>query len=531
MQPLSGRWVQPVGLYLVALLAGAVAVSQVAFPPTEVVAYVVGAARNLVGGHGFVSDALWSYAAGPLVVPRPAFDLWQPLPGFLAAAGMLVLGPYLTAAQAATGLLAATVAPMTWAIAADAARRNGLEGRRATTVALGAGLVAAVFGPFLVAIVGPDSTAPFTVLAVAACLAMPRAMGGGRGAGLLLGVLLGLAYLSRQEAIWLAVAYLLLLVRAVGSGSRWSGVWLGLRWPVVGGAILAVPWIVRNALTFDGGTLRQTLELAVATRNEQVFAFVDRPTLTAYLADGPMVVLTRLLEGLRHDLVDVLLVPAAPVGIVGLVALVALWRSPALRQASPLRALVIAGLLTFVFTSLVFPVATQWGTYQHAAGPALVALIVLAMLGLDAVVAWVGRRRGWSRENAWLAPLAMLVLVLPLAVLFVRLTGVAAEREMARQAVVAGTLASVSAPGDVVITDHPMWLAEATDLRTAALPDEPIGAVADLAETLDARWLLVLDDRGDYPDTLLSAPSPCFVPEPIDAAGARLWRIEPGCRP
>ena len=296
--------------------------------------------------------------------------------------------------------------------------------------------------------------------------------------------------------------------------------------------LLAVPWIVRNALTFDGGgTLGQVVENAAFTRNEQVFAFADRPTLAAYLADGPAAVMRRMLEGLRHDLVDVLLVPAAPVGIVGLIALVALWRTPALREASPLRALVIAGVLTFLFTSLVFPIATQWGTYQHAAGPMLVALIVLAMLGLDAFVAWVGRRRGWARENAWLAPLAMLVLVLPLAVLFVRLTGVAAEQEMARQAVVAGALAGVVTPGDVVITDHPMWLAEVTDLRTAALPDEPIGAVADLADALGARWLLVLDARGDYPDVLLATPSPCFVPTPIDAAGASLWRIEPGCHP
>jgi hypothetical protein len=107
-------------------------------------------------------------------------------------------------------------------------------------------------------------------------------------------------------------------------------------------------------------------------------------------------------------------VPAAPVGLVGLIALAVLWRSPAIRQASPLRALVIAGLLVFVVTSIVFPVATQWGTYQHAVGPMLVALTVLAMLGLDGLVALVGRRRHWSRENAWLAPLAMLVLVLPL---------------------------------------------------------------------------------------------------------------------
>ena len=82
--------------------------------------------------------------------------------------------------------------------------------------------------------------------------------------GSCLGILLGLAYLSRQEAIWLGVAYLVLLLGAAASGSRWSGAWRGLRWPVVGGAVLAVPWIVRNALTFDGGgTLGQALENAV----------------------------------------------------------------------------------------------------------------------------------------------------------------------------------------------------------------------------------------------------------------------------
>jgi Dolichyl-phosphate-mannose-protein mannosyltransferase len=531
MRPLSERWLQPAGLYVLALIAGALAAVQTTFPPTEVSAYVIGVARNLVEGHGLVSDAVWSYAVGPLAVPRPAFDLWQPLPGFLAAAGMVVLGPSLTAAQAATALLAATVAPLTWAVAVDAAARNGLEGRRATTVSVGAGLVAAVFGPFLLAIAGPDSTAPFTVFAVAACVAMPQALGGRAVAGLVLGVLLGLAYLSRQEAVWLGLAYLVLLLGTTERGRRSSGAWLGLRWPVLGGLVVALPWIARNAIVFDGGTLRQTLEIAVATRNEQIFAFADRATLAAFLADGPWAVAARIAEGLRHDLVDVLLVPAAPVGLVGLVALVALRRSPALQQASPLRALVIAGLLTFLVTSVVFPVSTLWGTYQHSAGPTLVALIVLAMLGLDAFIAWVGRRRGWSRENAWLAPLAMLVLVVPLAVLFVRLTGLAAEREETRQAVVAGAMAGVVAPGDLVITDHPMWLAEAADVRTAALPDEPAAAVASLADQLDAGWLLVLDERGDYPGRLLASPSSCFVPMPLDAAGAHLWRIEPGCAP
>ena len=72
---------------------------QVVFPKPEDTAYYVGVARNLVEGRGLVSDALWSYATPPLVFPRPAFEVWLPLPTFLAAIPMLLLGPTLAAAQ------------------------------------------------------------------------------------------------------------------------------------------------------------------------------------------------------------------------------------------------------------------------------------------------------------------------------------------------------------------------------------------------------------------------------------------------
>ena len=104
-------------------------------------------------------------------------------------------------------VVGAALAPLTWYVADQAAAANGLTGRRRTTVALGSGLVAALFGPFLVAVTGPDSSVPFAVLAVAACCAMPRALdaASGRRWGVALGVLLGLAYLARQEAIWLGL--------------------------------------------------------------------------------------------------------------------------------------------------------------------------------------------------------------------------------------------------------------------------------------------------------------------------------------
>ena len=49
-------------------------------------------------------------------------------------------------------------------------------------------------------------------------------------------------------------------------------------------------------------------------------------------------------------------------------------------RGTALGALVLSGLLTFVATSLLFPVATLWGTFQHASGPLLVGLIVLGAI-------------------------------------------------------------------------------------------------------------------------------------------------------
>lgn len=519
-------WRTPLALYLGALLAGALAAGRVVFPPTEVSAYVVGVARNLVAGRGFVSDVIWSYAAPPHALPRPAFDLWQPLPGFLAALPMAVAGPSFAAAQMAFVILGAAIAPLTWWVARDAAARVGLDGRRRATIAAGAGLVAALFGPFLVASAGPDSSVPFTVFAVGACAVMPRAVGGGRLAGLSLGLLLGLAYLSRQEAVWVGLAYLVLLA---GRSGGLSGAWSAVRWTLLAGALVALPWVVRNTLVFEGGLLRQTLEIAWFTRNEDVFAYLIRPTLDTFLAQGPGGIGGHIAGGLVHQLVNVLLVPAFPVGFAGLLALVGLRRSAALREASPLRALVIAGTVTFVVTGLIFPVATLWGTFQHAAGPLLVALIVMAMLGLDAVVARVARLRGWSRLNAWLAPLAVLALCAPIAALSIGLTAAGAAREQARMATIADAARQVVG---TIITDHPMWVSDALGVPALALPDEPAANIEALAREFGAGWLLVLDTRGGYPGVLLGAPSLCLAEEPLASVeGAHLLRIVPGCEP
>src|SRR5512138_3424197 len=72
-------------VFLVALVVRAWAATQVTFPRPEDAAYYVGVARNLVEGHGLTTDAIWSFQTPPLSFPRPAFEVWLPLPSFLMA--------------------------------------------------------------------------------------------------------------------------------------------------------------------------------------------------------------------------------------------------------------------------------------------------------------------------------------------------------------------------------------------------------------------------------------------------------------
>ncbi|HYN69499.1 MAG TPA: hypothetical protein VEX41_04745, partial [Candidatus Eisenbacteria bacterium] len=188
------------------------AASILVFPDPEDVAYYVGVARNLIGGRGLVSDAIWSFATPPLSFPRPAFELWLPLPTFLAALPMALLGPTFRAAQMSSIIIAGVTAVLAWRLGAAVAEERGLTGGRARAIALGTGLTSAVYMPLVLASAQPDSTLPFAALTLAACLLMARLIVPGTSTPstrslAALGVLLGLAALARNEAIWLALTW------------------------------------------------------------------------------------------------------------------------------------------------------------------------------------------------------------------------------------------------------------------------------------------------------------------------------------
>jgi hypothetical protein len=528
-----------IGLYAIALVVRALAASLVVFPIPEDTAYYVAVSKNLVEGRGLVADALWSYQTPPLVFPRPAFEVWLPLPSFLAAGPMLVLGTTFRAAQIMPVLVGALVPVLAWRIAADVAIELDLPRGRARTLAVGTGLTSAFYLPLLLHSTLPDSTMLFAVLALGACLLMtrlaatcgalrwsdPRLIG--------LGVLIGLAALTRNEALWIGLAWAALAWTSIPAGRRERLVAIAV--PAVVAGLIFAPWAIRDWQVFGNPLPGQALANALSVTGFDIFAWQDPPTVSRYLAVGPARLLEMRVEGIGHNLLSVLLLPGAPLSLAGLVAL------PLVVRLRSLRPVVVVGGITFLVTSLLFPVATTWGTFLHAAGPVHVLLVIAALVGLDRLIAAVGRRRAWTNPVAWLAPaLTVSGAILFTAVLFPAFGGTSGGyagryRALDVQMRTAGMPLDTLGP---VITDFPIWLAAATGADALALPAESPASVANLAQTFGARTLIISgDDHGGWP-AVLDAGGPdadCFAPidlgVPVDEEtaralkGTRVYRI------
>ena len=507
-----------VGLFVSALLLRAAFAAQIVFPKPEDTAYYFGVARNFLEGRGLVSDALWSYATPPLVFPRPAFEVWLPLPTFLAAIPRTVLGHSFAAAQVSSVLIGAIVPVLAWQLARDVAAERDVPLARARWIALGAGLTCAVYLPLVLNSALPDSTMPFTVIVLATCMLMTRIVRSPDGARvtdlrvLALGVLLGLGALTRNETAWLALIWVVLAWRAIEAPTVVRARVIGV--VAVIALIVFAPWGYRNLQEFGSPLPGQAISNALYLTGFDIFAWNDPPTLARHLALGPAGLVNLRLTGLSHNLFNVLILLGMPISLVGLVALP--WQG----RPFAIRPLVVLSGIMFLVTSLLFPAATQWGTFLHAAGPVHVLIVLSAILGIDALIARLGRRMGWTKQVTWVGAVGSVAACLLFSVALLPSFGQGSEATMARYQELAPRMAEaghpVDAPGVQLMSNFPIWVAESLRVPTLALPDEPPKDVLDLVSRFpDARYLILSDPEGKHWPADLEAGMPgsdCFTP-------------------
>jgi hypothetical protein len=486
----------------------------------EYAAYYTTVAEELARGHGLTAPYAWSYltpaVSNGLALPRPAFDVWLPMASFVAAPFVGLFGGDV-ASRLAGALAGAALVPLTAMLARRAALALGRAARDAELMALVAAALVALSQPLVTGSISSDSQALFGVTILAGALAINRALETGtRRDVAVAGLIVGAGMLTRNETVFLMAAMLLLAGRArVGRAALIAAI----------AAACYGPWAMRQWLVFGTPMPGQTAANAFSLSPLDIFGWsATAPSLGTYLAAGPAALLDQRVTALGHNLFDVLLGPALPWSVLGLLGIVLLWR------ARPMRLLILTSMGILATDTLVFPVATLFGTFLHGSAPVLTLLAIGA-----AEVAWrVGSAaarfdaaRGLLTARAACGGAAVVVV----AILVVNTsTGAQAYAAWAngvpvRYSALADGLATAGLGDAVVIASHPAWTWRVAGHAAVVLPDEDAASILSLAKAYGATVVAVDGADGPWPD--VAASTQCLTPIdlPADAAPLTAFRV------
>lgn len=345
---------------------------------------------NLAQGRGFIQDIVWNYLDGSKTIPQPSNLYWLPLPSLLAGASMAVFGSSYRAAQIPFIVLS-LVPPL---FAFYLARR--MYGR--SDYAWMAGLLTAFSGFYTVYWNSPDNFTPFAISADFALLFLALGIRHNQTWRFFIaaGVFTGLAQLARADALLLLVVAPILfwIHRRSLSGKAWVPAIGAL---AVGFLLPLAPWLLHNYWTIGSPLASGGTRTLLLLNYDEFFAYdVSRFTLQRYLDWGIGNILASKFEALWFILLvltfgvwQVFLAPFAAVGF---------WKMRARveMQAAFIYLLLLVFAMAFVFT---FP-ATH-GSMLHSAASLVAFGAVAVPPGLDAAIAWLGkRRRTWNVAQA-----------------------------------------------------------------------------------------------------------------------------------
>lgn len=504
----------PILLFAIALAVRAAVAALFMEPAYPDAYYYSNVARELASGGGFQVDYIWNFVevGGRLptegVLPIPSNAHWMPLAAIVQVPFIWLLGPTALAGALPFWLVAAAVAPLTWFIGRDA----GMPAWQAAAAGVLVALPAAV-SPYLGQ---PDNFALFMFLGALALWLCARGLKGHRVSFAIGGVVVGLAFLSRNDGVLLGIPFALAVSYDLLRAPRASRIgW----WPAIlcaaGFLLVVAPWLVRQLDVF--GSISPSSvggRILFITEYRELYSVTSETTLGSFLEQGLPDIVESRLGGLWDALLIFIALPLLV--ILAPLLLIGVWRSRRDRDYVPW---IIYAIALFAFTSLVSAIHVPFGTFIHSAVALIPHAYLLSLVGLAVIVRAIAARR-----PSWDAPRATrnisFIAVGVIATLSVVASVTTADAWRVERDNRVGVLAALEAnarPGDIVMSPdagayhyHGGWSGIVT-------PDDPLTTVEEALRLYDVRWLAL---EGNHITTellpvLTGEVRPSWLSEPI----------------
>ncbi|HLE50819.1 MAG TPA: hypothetical protein VI755_02080 [Anaerolineales bacterium] len=501
---------------------------------------------RLAQGFGFSEPFLWNYLDNPQGIPHPMFTYWMPYAALLAAVGMKVSG-MMNFAGARLGflLIAGCLPPLTATLAHTFTPQRW--------AAILAGLLAALPGFYLAFVSTTDTFGLYMLFGGLFFLILNT---GGNvemfkgfnvrtffGVPLLLGLLAGSMHLARADGLlWLGIGVIAVSGQRVAvSGwppsitqrashktflrSRYTFHASRLIFLILGYLIVMSPWLVRNLTTFGTLLAPGGGRALWITAYDEIFAY-PAAILTPmhWWAAGLGEIIRARLGTLSQNLQTAFAVQGgillAPLIVAGM------WR---MRHDRRVRLGGLAWGMLFLGMTLVFPYPGARGGFFHA-GAALQPLFWgLVPAGLDSLLAWGDRQRGWNPHVARPilgAGLVGLTLLLTGLTTWSRVTGQNQRIPAWGEAEAAylhleQTLHSLGAnPEDIVVINNPPGYQATTGRTAIVIPDGDEKTSLAVAQRYRGKYLLLEQNHPAGLDDLYR--------DPRDRPGLRYLKTDEG---
>ena len=494
---------------LLAVLGLVVMVFVSAFEPApgymDADAYYAGG-RQLATGLGFTEPYLWNYLDNPVGLPHPSNAYWMPLASLLAAAGAVLFGPgSWTAARVGFLIVAASIPPLTAALAWSFTSRRNL--------ALTSGVLAVFSAFYLPFLPVTDTFGLYMLFGGLFFLLLVRHVSNVTPAAFLLssfllGILAGLMHLSRADGLlWLLLAILAVaFVLKKPDQHRPLFTVFALLVALSGYLLIMVPWFARNSTAFGALLSPGGTKMLWLTSYDQLFAYpASQLTSTAWMQSGLASIIKARVWSLGLNLGTTLAVQGE-IFLLPLIAL-GLWH---LRKDRRVQLAGLAWLLTIGAMTVLFPFAGARGGFFHSGAALQPVWWALSPLGLERLIEWGRRKRGWNAAQAgsvFRTALVALAVLLTAIIFWTRIieanNGQAWDQENIAYSQVNKFLLSQGATcSDVVMVANPPGFYLASGNPAVAVPDEDISTLLAVAKKYNAVYLVL--EAGSVPADLLT---------------------------